>query len=101
MATSDLKTVEARVCNLLFENSKLRGDDYLLYAEYINRYFPRLADQPLNEALTNHFEMGLPSFEGVTRVRRKIQRKYPELCGERAAAGRAKQEAAYLEYARS
>jgi hypothetical protein len=101
MKTSDLKTVEARVYNLLFENSKLRGDDYLLYAEYINRYFPRLAAQPLHEALIKHYERGLPSFEGVTRARRKVQRKHPELCSKRAAAGRAKQEAAYLEYARS
>lgn len=101
MATSDLKTVEARVYNLLFENSKLRGDDYLLYAEYLNRYTPRLLDQPLHEALTKHFERGLPSFESVTRARRKIQRRHPELYSKRAAAGRAKQEAAYLEYARS
>ncbi|MBR4859334.1 MAG: hypothetical protein IKU08_09155 [Clostridia bacterium] len=100
MTKNDLKTVEARIYNLLFENSKLRGDDYLLYAEYINRYFPRLLNQPLHEALTKHFERGLPSFEGVTRARRKVQRKYPELCSERAVAARAQQEAAYLEYAR-
>ena len=101
MTKNDLKTVEARVYNLLFENSKLRGDDYLLYAEYINRYFPRLLDQPLHEALTKHFERGLPSFESVTRARRKIQRRCPELSSVRASAGRKEQEAAYLEYARS
>lgn len=100
MTASELKTVEGRVYTLLFENSKLRGDDYLLYAEYINRYFPCLMNQPLHEALTKHFERGLPSFEGVTRARRKVQRKHPELCSERAVAGRAQQEAAYLEYAR-
>ena len=101
MTKNDLKTVEARVYNLLFENSKLRGDDYLLYCAYLNRYTPRLLDQPLHEALTKHFERGLPSFEGVTRARRKVQRKYPELSSERAAKGRAEQEAAYIEYARS
>lgn len=101
MTAKKLKEIETRVQMLLFENAKLRADDYLLFAEYINKYYPRLAAIPLHEVLTNHFERGLPSFESVTRARRKAQERFPELYSERATISRKKQEAAYIEYARA
>ncbi len=51
--------------------------------------------------LTNHKELGLPSFESVGRTRRKLQEKHPELLGNvRTQKIRAAGEKAYRKYAR-
>lgn len=36
---------------------------------------------PLAEIMTQHKYLGLPSFESVSRTRRKLQEKHPELSG--------------------
>ena len=38
---------------------------------------------PLAEIMTQHKYLGLPSFESVSRTRRKLQAQHPELAGSR------------------
>lgn len=101
MPKSNLYNIESRVKTLLFENPLLREDDYMLFAEYVKKYNPELAALPLSEVLTNHFDCGLPSYEGITRTRRKIQAKYPELRSVNAAHGRAESQKEYFEYSQN
>ena len=51
--------------------------------------------------MTQHKYLGLPSYESVSRTRRKLQAKYPELAGSRPAQKRrATGEKAYRKYAK-
>jgi len=56
---------------------------------------------PLAEIMTQHKYLGLPSFESVSRTRRKLQARYPELAGSRPVQKmRATGEKAYRRYAK-
>jgi len=56
---------------------------------------------PLAEIMTQHKYLGLPSFESVSRTRRKLQARYPELVGSRPVQKmRATGEKAYRRYAK-
>lgn len=55
----------------------------------------------LSSVLTQHKYLGLPSFESVSRTRRKLQARYPELAGSRPVQKmRATGEKAYRRYAK-
>lgn len=49
-----------------------------------------------------HWDFEMPSFESITRIRRKLQRKYPELRAEKKVEeARAEQEKFIREYSKS
>ena len=87
------------ILEVLQEMEAARSDDYILYAEILERFYPEVALLPFRRALLNHKEISVPSYESIARVRRKVQRKYPELESERAKAKRARLESCYREYA--
>ncbi|MCR5705168.1 MAG: hypothetical protein K6G85_11225 [Eubacterium sp.] len=70
-----LKKIEDNVKAILEEKKETRGDDYVLYAEYVDRFFPDLRGKSFKELFCQHKELGLPSFESITRLRRKIQER--------------------------
>ena len=97
----NLKTVEGKVKAILQKNEDARNDDMVLYLALCNFYLEDAGNMPLAQILTNHKELGLPSFESVGRTRRKLQEKYPELIGSvRMQKIRAKGEKAYRRYAK-
>lgn len=83
---------------------KTRNDDYLLTYFVIRRY---LDDRGISvdyffQIMMFHKTYGLPSIESITRARRLLQRKYPELKADREIEKiRAKEEERYREIARS
>ena len=82
----NLKTIEKKVRAVLEKNEDARNDDMVLY---------------LAEIITQHKYLGLPSFESVSRTRRKLQARYPELAGSRPVQKmRATGEKAYRRYAK-
>lgn len=89
------------VLEILQDVEAARSDDFLLYAEVLERFYPKLTMIPLHNFLVDHTGIGAPSYESITRVRRKVQRKYPEYESERAKKRRQKQESVYREYARA
>ena len=69
--------VQPLVYNALVYNPATRGDDFLLVLDVLNNFVT--AEMPLETVLTHHIELGIPSFETISRIRRKLQSKYPEL----------------------
>ena len=67
----------------------------------IKRNYLDAGAMPLAEIMTQHKYLGLPSFESVSRTRRKLQARYPELVGSRHVQKmRATGEKAYRRYAK-
>ena len=81
-----------------------RNDDYILTYFVIKKY---LDDKDIKidyfyQIMMFHKTYGLPSIESITRARRLLQRKYPELRADREVENiRAKEEERYRELAKS
>lgn len=80
-----LKMVEQAVKAVLTAYPDARDDDFIL----INRVYQELkfgvGSTYFDELMTRHKELHLPSFESITRARRKLQQEYISL---RASAGK-------------
>mgnify|MGYP005780456053 CR=1 FL=1 len=97
----NLKTIEKKVKTILEKNTDARNDDMVLYLALCNICLKDAGAMPLAEIMTQHKYLGLPSFESVSRTRRKLQAKYPELAGSRPTQKlRATGEKAYRKYAK-
>lgn len=72
-----LDTLESEIEMILIENEKTRSDDMSLYFSYLIRHEVGL----LRVFSDRRYRIahGISSFESVSRIRRKIQAKYPEL----------------------
>ena len=79
----NLKTVEKKVRAILEKNEDARNDDMVLYLALCNVCLKDAGAIPLAEIMTQYKYLGLPSFESVSRTRRKLQAKHPELSGNR------------------
>lgn len=78
-----------------------RDDDFHLYLDVIKEY----TDAPVwamsfEEAMINHVRYGFPSYESVTRARRKVQELNPHLRGNKYQMRKDKQEEYREEYGR-
>ena len=97
----NLKTIEKKVRVVLEKNEDARNDDMVLYLALCNACLKDAGAIPLAEIMTQHKYLGLPSFESVSRTRRKLQARYPELMGNaRVRRLRAAGEKAYRKYAK-
>ena len=82
---------------------KTRNDDYMLTYFVIKKY---LDDKNMKidyfyQIMMFHKTYGLPSIESITRARRLLQRKYPELRADREVEKiRAEEEKQYREMVR-
>lgn len=89
--------VQALVYNALVDHPETRADDYLLTLEVLKNFV--CEEMSIKTVLEHHTELGIPSFASISRSRRKLQRKYPELVNETAAEMRAEAEKDYKAYA--
>ena len=92
-----IKKVEPLVYNALVDNPSARTDDFILVAEVFKEFLP--AGAMFEKVCEYHAQLGLPSFASIIRIRRKLQRKYPELVNEKTAEMRTKAETDYKGYA--
>lgn len=99
MTSKKLKKLEDVVRPILENDVRARNDDFYLYNEVIGVVCPILQNALLCDALTLHKQMGLPNYESVTRVRRRLQAKYPWLESERMRKRRLKEAEEYKAYA--
>ena len=99
----ELREVKRAVFYALKDNPETRNDDNLLYYTVCKEW------ATLNglDISTLHFSsvflgnpFGFPRFESVVRLRRMVQRAYPELISEKTAKGRKLKEADFVKYAR-
>ena len=97
----DLKSVEKKVRAILEKNEDARNDDMVLFLSLCNTCLKDAGALPLAEIMTQYKYLGLPSFESVSRTRRKVQARYPELVGSRSIQKlRSTGEKAYRKYAK-
>lgn len=76
------KQVEKTVKQILTDRPHTRNDDHCLYYQYICRY-GRTDGMPFAAIFVDYKHYGLPSFESVSRARRRVQQKCPELRGDK------------------
>ena len=83
---------------------RTRNDDYILTYFVIKKYLDdrNMKIDDFFQVMIFHKTYGLPSIESITRARRLLQRKFPELKADREVEMiRAKEEERYREIARS
>ena len=103
-----LVNTAAIVKTILEEMPEARDDDYLLWLKVIERVaaihnIPDVTTgMPFGTFLSMAKYSKFPHFETVSRTRRKIQEKFPELRGTiQTAVARAKEERDYRDFARN
>ena len=70
--------VEKTVKAILTERPQTRDDDHYLYYQYAC-YNSRTNGRSFDTMFVFYKHYGLPSFESVSRARRRVQQKCPEL----------------------
>lgn len=85
-----------KVKEVLETRPETRDDDMKLYSLIVHRTIGLPPNVTFYEATFNHRKYNLPSYESVTRARRKIQELEPHLRGTRRKA-RMKMEEEYRE----
>jgi hypothetical protein len=100
---AEFETAEVLVEKILEEKPSTRFSDYNLFVEVVRRLNRKLLRLPVEEFFraVKHKENGVPKYETVTRCRRKIQAKRPELKEPHTAQKRAERETEFKDYARS
>lgn len=93
--------VEKIVEKILEENIETRKDDFKLILEVFNKINENTKYIKFSYVLQNHKAMGLPSFESITRARRKIQERRQDLVDNKTAVKREEEIEEYEEYSRS
>ena len=94
---SRIKLIEPLVEDALINVPETRKDNFILYIEVLGRFIdPKIS---LQEAFLNHKLLGLPELETITRCRRKLQEKNPELRDKEAVSVREKEQEEYRDYA--
>lgn len=70
---------------VLEQYPKARDDDMVLYAIICRRTTHVSLNDSFFYVLLHHKSCGLPSYESVTRIRRKVQENEPDLRGKHRA----------------
>ena len=101
----DLNTIEGKVKAVLKSNEEARNDDMKLYfcvCDYcLEEKGLRVGDMPFETVMTEYRSLGIPNFESVGRIRRKLQSQHAELSGNTETKRiRMAQERVYRHYAK-
>lgn len=91
------KLIENKVLEVLKEHPRTRKDDFILILEVYKSY--GVADYTFQHVMTYHSLLGLPSMHTITRARRKLFEKYPELKPQKITELRAEEEKEFRSYA--
>lgn len=102
-----LTNVTQLVRTILTDTPETRDDDYLLWLESIQRVARNNNIPDISKIMTvgDYLKIAkysqMPHYESVSRARRRLQEKYPELRGSsETQSARAELEQEYREYAR-
>jgi len=90
--------IEPLVYNALQTDPATRGDNFKLYLAVLEHFIN--TGMSIAAVFDHHVELGIPSLESITRVRRKLQEKHPELRSEAADKVRREEEKEFIEYSR-
>lgn len=84
---------------ILLENPRTRDDDMYLYSVFLAKFNLIRPEETFYEVMISAKSRGLPSYESITRARRKVQEMEEYLRGEKRSA-RKEQEQKYREFYR-
>lgn len=76
-----MKDYYDKVKRILEERPETRDDDMKLYAIFVHMATGMSPKVGFYEAMYNHFKYDLPSYESITRARRKVQEQVEGLRG--------------------
>lgn len=79
----NMRKLEGIVKDALEESKEARDDDFLLIFNVYKAINESVIYKDFRQVMRDHVEFRLPSFESITRARRKIQKEYPELVSSR------------------
>ena len=96
----EIKTFEKYVIKVLQVNKRARTDDFILYGAVLRRIGVSL-DTTLRSFLANAKLDKMPSFETITRCRRHLQQKHPELQDKETTEARAEKIKDFKNYNKS
>lgn len=68
---------------MLKKHPDARDDDFRLYGWVCRAVCPQVMDMPFKQVLWQNSELGLPTYETVTRARRKLQQTRVDLRGKK------------------
>jgi hypothetical protein len=95
----DINSIEKIIKKILVKFPDSREDDFILYCYTCREMTPITSKSEFYDAMIPHKNYGLPTFETVTRARRKIFEKCPELKPENITKSRKKRENEFKNYA--
>lgn len=99
MKKERLKNIEKVVEEILKKDNLARQDDCYLILEVIRKIYPFEVGKTFAEVMFGAKNKGI-SFESITRARRKLQNRYPELKDNKIAEIRQGEQKEYIEYSR-
>ncbi len=92
--------IENTVLEILKNNIESRKDDFILISKVLEVTNPQTKDMTIGEVLLKAKELSLPPFSSITRARRKVFKKHPELVPEDIKRIRKKEEQDYKEWSK-
>lgn len=99
MKKEKLKNLEKVVKEILEKDELARTDDCYLILEVIRILYPDEVGKTFTQVMFGAKNKGI-SFESITRARRKVQSKYPELKDEKTSEIRNGEQKEYIEFSR-
>lgn len=96
-----IKSTEELVLNVLKRNFRARTDDFILYGGILKEMGISLKETNLYDFLATAKKSGVPSFETVTRARRKLCEENDFLVDKETSKHRKDKENEFIEYSRS
>lgn len=90
-----LLKLEKIVENILRIYPDSRDDDFKLISLVYYNIHPETIAMNFNEIINKHKELNLPSFESITRARRKVQSLNQDLCNKETKRKREYEEEKY------
>ena len=99
MTKKKLETIEGVVANILKDNEASRRSDDLLYLLVCKHYCGDISKMDIETFLKGRSTTKCPYFESVTRTKRKVFEKNPDLKPKDADEPKKVSEKAYRDYA--
>jgi len=99
MKIARLRNLEKIVENILRNDELARKDDCYLILEVIRSVYPFEVGKTFASVMFSAKSKGI-SFESITRARRKVQKKYPELKDKETAEIRDAEQEEYVKFSR-
>lgn len=100
MKLDKLIRLDKIVEEVLREDTQARKDDNYLIFKVVQITNPELAGSTFANVMFSAKSKGI-SFESITRARRKVQQRYPELVDCETESARQVEQIEYMEYANS